>query len=133
MVKPKNAIIAFIVILVCTGAFLLLLANTSIPTFTVKELMDASSDDSYIGRHVQLIGVVNQIDAGGFFLTDPEDTDNSSLVIYVEAINVEKPTGFVIGKTVLVEGELLSTTSSWKFKATLISTKCPSKYQSEDA
>jgi cytochrome c-type biogenesis protein CcmE len=110
------------------GAFFFLIANTSIPVFTVKELMDHSQPDSLMNRNIQLIGVVNDINNSGFHITDPEDVDNTSLIVYINSTNVIRPSGFETGKTVLVEGELLSTTNIWKFKARLISTKCPSKY-----
>ncbi|MFW9992390.1 MAG: cytochrome c maturation protein CcmE [Candidatus Odinarchaeota archaeon] len=130
MVKPRNVIIAVTVILVCSGAILLLLASSSVPVFTVKDLMNDPDHESLINRKIQLIGVVDQVNDTGFFITDPDDVSNSTLIIYIEAVNVEKPTGFEIGKTVLVEGKLLSIDGIWKFKASMISTKCPSKYQS---
>ena len=129
MVKSKNAILAAIIIIVCTGAFLFLLGSSSVPVFTVKELMDHKRSDSFINRKIQLIGDVQDVNSIGFFITDPDDVNNASLIIYINATNVEKPAGFESGKTVLVEGKLLSTTSMWKFKASMISTKCPSKYQ----
>ncbi|MHA2247796.1 MAG: cytochrome c maturation protein CcmE domain-containing protein [Candidatus Hodarchaeales archaeon] len=131
MVKSKNAVLAAIIIIICAGAFLFLLTSSSVPIFTVKELMDQQQPDSYINRNIQLIGIVQKVDDTGFNITDPDDVNNPSLIIYINATNVEKPIGFETGKTVLVEGRLISTTGKWKFKATMISTKCPSKYQDE--
>ena len=131
MVKSKNVILAAIIILICGGAFLFLLTGSSVPVFTVKELMDHQQSDSFINRNIQLIGIVQQVNNTGFFINDPEDVNNASLIIYINATNIEKPAGFEPGKTVLVEGKLISTNSMWKFKATMISTKCPSKYQDE--
>lgn len=131
MVKSKNVITSAIIIIICIGAFLYLLASSSTPIFTVKEFMDQQQLDSYKNRKIQLIGVVQQVNKTGFFITDPDDINNASLIIYINSTNVEKPVGFETGKTVLVEGKLISTTSIWKFKATMISTKCPSKYQDE--
>jgi cytochrome c-type biogenesis protein CcmE len=130
MVKTKNAILASVIIMVCVSAFLVLLASSSVPIFSVKELMDHPNYESYVNRKIQLVGVVQQIDSDGFLITDPEDKNNASLIVFINSTNVEKPTGFESGKTVLVEGKLLSTRNIWRFKASLISTKCPSKYQS---
>ncbi len=130
LTKNINIVLASIIIIICGGALFLLLAQASIPIFSVKELMDHPDSESYIDRKIQLVGVVIESNGTHFSLNDPQDVDNVSLIIYVEAINVEKPTGFEIGKTVLVEGKLLSTDDSWNFKALMISTKCPSKYES---
>jgi cytochrome c-type biogenesis protein CcmE len=132
LTKNKNIVLAGIIIVVCTGALFLLLAESSVPIFSVKELMDYSQPESYINRKIQLVGVVKESNGTHFSVNDPEDVYNDSLIIFVEAINVEKPVGFVIGKTVLIEGKLLSTGDNWKFKASMISTKCPSKYESDD-
>ncbi|UCE14292.1 MAG: hypothetical protein JSV04_03725, partial [Candidatus Heimdallarchaeota archaeon] len=95
----------------------------------VKELKDHPEPNSLINRNIQLIGIVQQINNTGFFIIDPEDVTNASLSVYINAIYVEKPTGFKFGGTVLVEGKLISITNMWTFKAYMISTKCPSKYQ----
>lgn len=131
LVKSKNIILSAIIIIICSGAFLSLLLNSSVPIFTVKELMDQQQPNSYINRNIQLIGVVEQANNTGFFITDPDDVNNATLTIYINATNVGKPIGFENGKTVLIEGKLISTVSLWKFKATTVSTKCPSKYQDE--
>lgn len=131
MVRTKNAILASIIILVCAGAFLLLLASSSIPVFTVREIMDHPQPENYINKKIQLIGVVQGINTTGFFIYDPDDVDNVSLVIFINATNVEKPTGFESDRTILVEGKLISMLDIWRFKASMISTKCPSKYQSD--
>lgn len=131
MVKSKNVLISALVIIICGGAFLILLTSSSVPIFTVKELMDHPRSNSFINRNIQVIGIAQQINQSGFFIADPEDVLNVSLVIYINSTNVERPVGFESGKTVLIEGKLLSTTGIWKFKATMISTKCPSKYQDE--
>ena len=132
MVKSKNLILATIIISVCGFSFLFLLTSSSVPVFTVKELMDHPQSDSYVNRNIQLIGTVKQFNSTGFFITDPDDVDNASLIIYINATNVEKPTGFTTEKNVLVEGKLLSTKNIWTLRATTISTKCPSKYQQEE-
>lgn len=129
VVKSKNVILAAIIIIICAGAFLYLLTSSSVPIFTVKELMDQQQPDSYINRNIQLIGNVERINDTGFFIIDPDDINNTDLIIYVNATNVEKPVGFKTGKNVIIEGKLISTTNIWIFKATVISTKCPSKYE----
>ena len=129
MVKTKNLILAGTIIVISSGAILLLMASSSVPMFTVKELMDHPNSDSYLNRKIQLIGVVDLVNDTGFYITDPDDLDNITLVIYINATNVERPTGFAQEKTVLIQGKLLSITDMWKLKASSISTKCPSKYQ----
>ncbi|MFX1511438.1 MAG: cytochrome c maturation protein CcmE [Promethearchaeota archaeon] len=130
MVKPLNIAIALALVIVCVGAIGYLLLESSVPIYSVQELMDKSDIESLIGKRIQVVGTVVETNASGFKIRDPEDTNNTGPIIFIEDINVERPTGFEIGKTVLVEGKLLSTTF-WKFKATLISTKCPSKYLEE--
>jgi hypothetical protein len=46
----------------------------------------------------------------------------------VNSTNVGKPNGFEPGKNVLIEGKLVSTLNLWKFRASMISTKCPRDY-----
>lgn len=132
MVKPKNVIIAVIILSVCFGAFLILLTNSSVPTFTVKELMDHRRPDSFLNRKIQLVGVVREVNSTGFNMTDSEDLNNASLIIYINTTSTDRPAGVEPGKKVLVEGKLISTTNVWKLKATLISTVCPSKYEQEE-
>ncbi|MHA2203047.1 MAG: hypothetical protein ACW991_05110 [Candidatus Hodarchaeales archaeon] len=129
MVKSTNVIFAIIILFVCAGAFLFLLTSSTVPIFSVKGLKNHSQPDSFLNRNIQLVGVVQQINSTSFFITDPEDVTNASLIIYINATNVEKPVGFESGKTILVEGKLISTVGMWKLKASMISTKCPSKYE----
>ena len=63
----------------------------------------------------------------GFYLTDPEDA-NSSYLVYIHAINIERPMGFEIDRTVVVEGKPVSKSQIWTIQASKISTKCPSSY-----
>ncbi len=129
MAISKNFVFAGVILLVCSGALFLLLAQSSIPIFSVKEIMDHSDAESYLDRKIQLVGNVREQNETHFSINDPDDVNNASLIITIESINVIKPSGFQIGKTVLVEGKLLEIEGIWLFKATLISTKCPSKYQ----
>ena len=130
MANNKNIALAGVVIVICVGSLFILLASSSVPVFSVKELMNHNNPESYIDRKIQLVGVVKEYNETHFSINDPQDT-NSSLIIYIEAPkNVERPIGFAINKTVLSEGKLLSITGIWKFKASMISTKCPSKYES---
>lgn len=129
VVNNKN-IAAVIVILVCGGAFLILLTSSSVPIFSVQELMDLPEPESYLDRKIQIVGNVTEMNSTHFIIIDPEVENNGSLFIQVIAINVEKPVGFQLDKTVLIEGKLLTIGNTWTFKASMISTKCPSKYQS---
>ncbi len=130
MIKYKNFFLAGIIIIISGGALLLLLAGSSVPVYSVKEAMDHSQPESLVNRKIQLVGNIKDSNDTHFSINDPQDTTNVSLIIYIEAANVEKPIGFEIGKTVLVEGKLLSIDEKWLFKASMISTKCPSKYES---
>ncbi len=127
MVHLRNVVIAAVLVITCIGAIGYLLLASSVPVYSVQEIMDKSNVDSLIGKRIQVVGTVIDTNDTGFKIRDPEDTNSTGPIIYIEDINVERPTGFELGKTVLVEGKLLSTTT-WKFKATMISTKCPSKY-----
>lgn len=91
--------------------------------------MDHPRSESFINKNIQLIGKVQQINMIGFFIVDPDDPINESLIIYINSTNVEKPTGFELGRNVIVEGKLLTNSGLWQFRASSISTKCPSKYQ----
>ncbi|MFX0125835.1 MAG: hypothetical protein ACFFAE_19590, partial [Candidatus Hodarchaeota archaeon] len=122
MIKPKNVVIASVIIIICGGAFLMLLTSSSVPIFTVKELMDNLLSDSFLNRKIQVIGVVKGgINITGFYINDPDDVTNLSLEIYINATNVEIPAGVESGKTILVEGKLISISKPWILKATMIS------------
>ena len=130
LVKNKNMVIATIVIIVSAGALLLLLTSSSIPIFSVKEVMNHSNPESLIERKIQIVGIVNESNDTFFSINDPEEVNNTNLIIYVNSTNIEKPVGFELGKAVLVEGKLISIDNQWIFSASMISTKCPSKYES---
>lgn len=133
MIKTKNLFLGAFIIVVCAGSFFFLLASSSVPIFTVKELMVHPDTESYVNRNIQLIGVVQGINETeeSFLIYDPDDVDNVSLVIYINATNVIIPPGVEASRTILVEGKLISMVNIWSFKASMISTKCPSKYQSD--
>ena len=129
MTKYQNLLVAGIIVAICGGAILVLLATSSVPVYSVKEAMDHKQPESLIERKIQLVGVVKESNNTHFSVNDPQDVDNASLIIYINATNIEKPIGFEIGKTVLIEGKLLSIDEKWIFRASMISTKCPSKYE----
>ena len=128
MANAKNILLAGAVIAVCVGALFILLVGSSVPIYSVKELMDDPKAESFIDRRIQIVGNVTEINSTHFTIIDPQ-VENTSLKIYVVAVNVERPTGFELDRTVVVEGKLLSVSNIWTFKASMISTKCPSKYQ----
>ncbi|MHA2307605.1 MAG: hypothetical protein ACXACU_19675 [Candidatus Hodarchaeales archaeon] len=70
MTKNKNLALAGIIIVVCTGALFILLAESSVPIFSVKELMDYSQPESYINRKIQLVGVVKESNGTHFSVND---------------------------------------------------------------
>ncbi len=128
MIKTKNLFLAGIIIIICGGAIFLLLAGSSIPVFSVKGVMNHSQPESLIGRKIQIGGIVKESNVTHFSINDDVDVTNSSLIIYINATYVDRPIGFEIGKKVLVEGKLLSIGEKWIFRASMISTNCPSKY-----
>jgi len=128
MIKTKNLIFSGVIISICVIALLLLLFSSSIPIFTVKELKSHSNPESYLKRKIQVTGVVGTLNGTGFLLREIEDINNTYFTIYIEAISVEKPNGFEVGKHILVEGKLISLLDIWVFKANMISTKCSTKY-----
>lgn len=129
--KYRNIAIVSVLVIVGVASIFLLLMDTSVPVFSVKELKDNPKAESYLDRRIQLVGHVVESNESGFLLYDPNHKEDSNYSIYVQAADVEKPAGFDVGKTVLVEGKLISMDGLWVFKATKISTKCPSKYKTE--
>ncbi|MFW9857069.1 MAG: cytochrome c maturation protein CcmE [Candidatus Thorarchaeota archaeon] len=128
MVKTTQLIFSGIIIAISVGAIFLLLTESSIPVFTVREIMEHPNSESFLDRKIQLIGTVADVNSTGFYILDPDDPTNLSLMIYVNSTNVGKPNGFETGKNVLVEGKLISTSGLWLFRANMISTKCPREY-----
>jgi len=129
MASPKNILLAGTVVAVCVGALFILFVGSSVPIYSVGELMEDPKAESYINRRIQIVGNVTEMNSThGFTIIDPQ-VENPNFRIYVVALNVEKPTGFELDRTVVVEGKLLSIDNIWTFKASMISTKCPSKYQ----
>jgi cytochrome c-type biogenesis protein CcmE len=128
MANKKNTILTGVILAVCIGGLFMLFLSSSVSIFSVKELMDTPNAESYIDRRIQLVGNVTEINSTHFTIIDPEVSDNDTLKITVLAVNVERPTGFELDRTVVVEGKLLSISNIWTFHASMISTKCPSKY-----
>ncbi|MFW9778319.1 MAG: cytochrome c maturation protein CcmE [Candidatus Heimdallarchaeota archaeon] len=128
MVKTTQLVFSGIIIAISVGAISLLLTESSIPVFTVREIMEHPNSESFLDRKIQLIGTVADVNRTGFYILDPDDPTNLSLMIYVNSTNVGKPNGFEPGKNVLVEGKLISTSGLWLFRANMISTKCPREY-----
>ncbi|MHA1976960.1 MAG: hypothetical protein ACW98F_16200 [Candidatus Hodarchaeales archaeon] len=128
MANTKNIILAGVVIAVCVGALFILFVGSSVPIYSVKEIMDDPKAESYIDQRIQIVGNLSVIHYENFTIIDPEVV-NASLKIIVLDVNVVRPSGFVLDRTVVVEGKLLSIANIWTFKASMISTKCPSKYQ----
>ena len=105
-------------------AFILL--NSVIPQYSVYELFEKNNPNNLIGKNVQLVGDVYNITNEDFLIKDWEGMNHSIIVKYK---NVPIPSGFELGKRVLVEGSLGISSEGWVLKAIQISTKCPSKYE----
>ncbi|MHA2232586.1 MAG: cytochrome c maturation protein CcmE domain-containing protein [Candidatus Hodarchaeales archaeon] len=128
--KYRNIGIILVLAIVGVAAVFMLLMDTSVPVFSVKEIREHPDPESYLGRRIQLVGNVLSSNDSGFILNDPMNRSDSTYLVFVQSSNVEKPSGFAINKTVLVEGKFVAMDDFWTFKASKISTKCPSKYQS---
>ncbi|MHA2371103.1 MAG: hypothetical protein ACXADX_19990 [Candidatus Hodarchaeales archaeon] len=148
--RARYIAMALVLFVVAAASFYLLIVSTSMPVFSVKEIEEEPNAKSFLDRRIQLVGNVVESNASGFLLNDPQNRSDYTYMIYVQAdSDVEKPAGFSVNKTVLVEGKLtefvngtvkitkngvetwISIPDLGIFKATKISTKCPSKYQSE--
>ncbi len=130
MASTKNIILAGGIIALCAGSLFILFVGSSVPIYSVKELMDDPNAESYIDRRIQIVGNVTTItNITHFTITDPEIVDPSLKIQVVAPVTVVRPQRFALDKTVVVEGKLLSIDGIWLFKASMISTKCPSKYE----
>ena len=117
MAKTKNILLASAIIAVCAGALFILIVGTSVPIYSVQELMDDNNAESYMNQRIQIMGNVTEINSTHFTIVEPEVSGNDSLKISVLAVNVERPIGFEIDRTVVVEGKLVSISNIWTFKA----------------
>ncbi|MHA1983336.1 MAG: cytochrome c maturation protein CcmE domain-containing protein [Candidatus Hodarchaeales archaeon] len=124
---PKMiGISAILVGALAISAFLVLTSFT--PQYSINELFEKADPNDLIGKKVQLVGDVQNISDDSFLIEDWEGNEYSVLV---EHENIPIPSGFETGKRVLVEGSLEYDSGNWVLKASQISTKCPSKYQSQ--
>ena len=104
-----------------------MLLSSIVPQFSVFELFMQNDPIALRDKKVQIVGDVAQIDDGSFVLRDWE---TKNLNISVFHTNLPIPSGFGLDKRVLVEGTLKQDADGhWFIDAELISTKCPSKYE----
>ena len=68
MVKTRNLLVSGLIISVCVFALALLFFNTSIPTYTVKDLIEHPKPESLLEHKIQLIGIVGTSNTSGFLL-----------------------------------------------------------------
>lgn len=106
-----------------------LLYSSIVPQYSVAEFYANSDRNSLVDKKVQLVGDVQQWNASDsiFSIMDWEGT-NYTITVHYD--NVQIPGGFTLGKRVMVEGILKNSDSGYILQADLVSTKCPSKYQS---
>lgn len=106
-----------------------LLYSSIIPQFSVNEFYSQEDPSALLDKKIQLVGDVepNSTTISQFRITDWEGKNYSVTVNYD---NVPLPGGFTDGKRVMVEGMLKHSGSDYYIEASLISTKCPTKYQS---
>jgi cytochrome c-type biogenesis protein CcmE len=106
-----------------------LLISSIIPQYSVEELFEDNDPESMIGKRMQLVGDVEVIGNNSTFTII--DWSGLNHTINVSHSNVPLPGGFGIGKRVLVDGKLQFNNGEWSLEANQISTKCPSKYNTE--
>ena len=123
---PKLAIIGSVLVLSTLFAYFLLYASI-IPQYSVYEFYMDNNPEQMVDKKIQLVGDVMSIGTDEFVIGDWET--NGSLTVMVTHHNVVKPAGFELQKRVMIEGTLKKVGNSYYLEATLISTKCPSKYQ----
>ena len=105
-----------------------LLYTSIIPQYSVGEFYVNNNKSSLVDKKIQLVGDVNTWNTSSGVFTI-EDWQNYNYTVLVQYNNVQIPSGFTIGKRVLVEGILKQSTSNYVLQADLVSTKCPSKYE----
>lgn len=105
------------------------LYNSIIPQYSMAELFRGEVDpNSLVGNKIQVVGDVSMINENDFVITD---WDGLNLSLVVECGDLALPAGFELGKRVMVEGELQTEGMNFTLVASLVSTKCPSKYVTE--
>ena len=105
-----------------------LLYTSIIPQYSVGEFYVNNNKSSLVDKKIQLVGDVNTWNTSSGVFTI-EDWQNYNYTVLVQYNNVQIPSGFTIGKRVLVEGVLKQSNSNYILQADLVSTKCPSKYE----
>jgi hypothetical protein len=90
MIKPKNLIVSIIIISVSVGSLFFLLASSSVPVLTVKELMDQPQPESYLNRKVQIVGIVNEYEGSNFSIND-QFLSKLQMWKSLQGLKLEKP------------------------------------------
>lgn len=122
---PKLGLIGGILI-ISTILTYVILASSIIPQYSVYEFYTKSNPESMVDQKIQLVGDVYSVGTDEFVIGDWETNGTHTVTILHQ--NVVKPSGFEIGKRVMIEGILKESGTSYYVQASLISTKCPSKY-----
>ena len=123
----KLALIGAVLVISVMLSFALLYSSI-IPQYSVNELFSNEDPSKLIEKKIQLVGdVENMSSSESVFIIKDWEGKNYSVTVYHDTVAL--PAGFQLGKRVMVEGFLKhSDLRGYYLVATLISTKCPSKY-----
>lgn len=126
---PKLVAIGGVLIISVALSFALLYSSI-IPQYSVAEFYNNQDRNSLLDKKVQIIGDVKPDTwntSMGQFILKWNGTTETVGVHYDKTVQI--PGGFQEGKMVMVEGILKQSSGSYYLDASMISTKCPSKYQ----
>lgn len=126
---PKLVAIAGVLIISVMLSFTLLYSSI-VPQYSIAEFYQNNDRNTLVDKKIQLVGDVTSWNdtTSNFNIMDWLGTNDTVGVHYDNSVQI--PGGFVNGKRVVVEGILKDgTTKGYYLDATMISTKCPSKYQ----
>ena len=117
--------LALIVGAICLAIPIILLS--AVPVYSVGELL-GTSPYLMVGRRVQLVGDFYNHTDERFIL---QDFVNDSYYVIVDKTGVILPQDVTDGQRLIVEGIFGKLGEDWFLQASVISTKCPSKYAPE--
>lgn len=128
---PKLVAIAGVLVISVILAFTLLYSSI-VPQYSIAEFYQNKDRSTLVDKKIQLVGDVTNWNTTNstFNIMDWLGTNATVGVHYDKSVQI--PGGFTLEKRVVVEGILKdSSTNGYYLDATMISTKCPSKYQTQ--
>jgi hypothetical protein len=115
------------VVLGSIAIIFIVLLTSAIPQFSVYELFNKNDPSTLLNKKLQLVGDVTILEGNDTLIITDWETRNFTVTIIHTGVPL--PAGVAIGKRILVEGVLKASENGWIVEASLISTKCPSKYE----